>query len=479
MAWYNNSWDYRVKVTVQSSKVAENLTNYPVYVDLDDLPAAFFTNVKSDGGDIRVTTSDETTEVAREVVAINTGGTTGQLHFKAPSLSSTSNTDFYIYYGNSGASEPANDATYGRNNVWSDYGGVWHMEEDPSGTAPQMTDSTGNGNDGTSAGTMTSGDSIASKITNGLDFDGSDDYISVDNDATLNGSAITVQCWFQATSFAAVRNLVTKHDTTADQGFALVANTTPRLRLQASDNASGWPAVTVTGSNALSTGTDYMVHATIDGTSTDIYLNGSNDQTGAGISFSAATVAANFARDVNSGGNLLLGVLDEVRIRTAVLSANWITTEFNNQNAAGSFYAVGSQETIPAPVAAFSGTPVTGVASLAVTFTDSSTNATSWSWDFGDGNTSTTQNPTNTYVSPGRYTVSLTATNAGGSDDEVKTFYIKATGPTGGKGTRAIATRYPKTSGLVAAATKQEGRQSNLVPERGSMVRRRFQVGIQ
>jgi PKD repeat protein len=80
-----------------------------------------------------------------------------------------------------------------------------------------------------------------------------------------------------------------------------------------------------------------------------------------------------------------------------------------------------------APVAAFSGAPTTGTAPLAVTFTDASTNSpTSWSWNFGDTTTSTSQNPSHTYVNAGAYTVSLRATNAGGFDDEVKTNYITA-----------------------------------------------------
>ena len=91
MAWYNPSWIDRVKITVDHTKVPSNLTNFPVYVNLADLPAGFFSNVRSDGGDIRVTTSDQTTEIAREVVAINTGGSTGELYFNAPSLSSTVN----------------------------------------------------------------------------------------------------------------------------------------------------------------------------------------------------------------------------------------------------------------------------------------------------------------------------------------------------------------------------------------------------
>lgn len=82
------------------------------------------------------------------------------------------------------------------------------------------------------------------------------------------------------------------------------------------------------------------------------------------------------------------------------------------------------------PVANFSGTPRTGQATLAVTFTDLSTNTpTSWLWDFGDGGTSTSQNPVHNYTAPGSYTVSLTATNATGSDDEVKVAYIIVSGP--------------------------------------------------
>lgn len=51
---------------------------------------------------------------------------------------------------------------------------------------------------------------------------------------------------------------------------------------------------------------------------------------------------------------------------------------------------------------------------LQIDFIDQSTGTvTDWLWDFGDGNTSTSQNPTHTYAGPGQYTVCLTASNPG------------------------------------------------------------------
>jgi PKD repeat protein len=76
------------------------------------------------------------------------------------------------------------------------------------------------------------------------------------------------------------------------------------------------------------------------------------------------------------------------------------------------------------PVAAFSGTPTTILEGQSVTFTDASQYPASWSWNFGDSQTSTVQNPVHTYTTAGTYTVSLTVTNGMGSDVETKTNYI-------------------------------------------------------
>jgi len=50
-------------------------------------------------------------------------------------------------------------------------------------------------------------------------------------------------------------------------------------------------------------------------------------------------------------------------------------------------------------------------AKCSVEFINTSSGATSYLWDFGDGNTATEENPTHTYISPGTYSVTLTASD--------------------------------------------------------------------
>ncbi len=83
-----------------------------------------------------------------------------------------------------------------------------------------------------------------------------------------------------------------------------------------------------------------------------------------------------------------------------------------------------------APEANFAAAPTSGSAPLTVAFTDLSTgDPTAWTWDFGDLATATAQNPTHQYAAAGLYTVTLTASNACGSDVEIKTGYITVTEP--------------------------------------------------
>ena len=76
-----------------------------------------------------------------------------------------------------------------------------------------------------------------------------------------------------------------------------------------------------------------------------------------------------------------------------------------------------------APIADFTWTQVTDT--LEVQFTDTSMNEIdSWTWDFGDGNSSTAQNASHTYATSGSYIVTLTVSGPGGIDSEAKTIVV-------------------------------------------------------
>jgi len=87
-------------------------------------------------------------------------------------------------------------------------------------------------------------------------------------------------------------------------------------------------------------------------------------------------------------------------------------------------------QAVPAPVAGFTANITSGNAPLMVRFSDLSTNQpTSWSWDFGDGYISSLQNPVHEYDVSGNYTVTLTATNAGGNSTAAMPGYIAVIQP--------------------------------------------------
>lgn len=84
------------------------------------------------------------------------------------------------------------------------------------------------------------------------------------------------------------------------------------------------------------------------------------------------------------------------------------------------------------PISAFIATPTTIIEGQSVQFTDqSANNPTSWSWDFGDGNKSSAQNPSHTYSNSGKFTVKLTSANSFGSNTITKIDYIAVNSTSG------------------------------------------------
>jgi len=111
-------------------------------------------------------------------------------------------------------------------------------------------------------------------------------------------------------------------------------------------------------------------------------------------------------------------------------NAGRYTVSLTVWNAAGSnemtkTYFIYVKSKLKPPVADFSAAPVSGKVPLKVLFTDQSTGmVTWWNWDFGDGASSTKQDPVHTYTKAGRYTVSLTTGNPAGTSTKTRSYFI-------------------------------------------------------
>ncbi|MCK4614481.1 MAG: DUF2341 domain-containing protein, partial [Thermoplasmata archaeon] len=197
IGWWNSNWLYRKKITIDHTNVDSTLTDFPVLVKIDSTSDLDFSKVEgSSGQDIRFTsTGTPPSEYKYEIERWDNSNNLAEIWVKIPSVSSGTDTEFYMYYGNSGASDGQDAA-----NVWdTNYVAVWHLGEDPTGT---IYDSTSNNNDGTTYGSMTSSDLIDTKIGKGLDLDGTDDYIQwpLNNGLDITGNQITLSGWARTPS---------------------------------------------------------------------------------------------------------------------------------------------------------------------------------------------------------------------------------------------------------------------------------------
>ena len=269
---------------------------------------------------------------------------TGQLRawVKMPSaLSSSSNTTFYMCYGNSNISSFQGGAL---GSAWDgNYVGVWHF---PNGTTLSTNDSTAGANNGTlssSQPTATFG------LIDGGVANANGQYIDVGDPASFNmTSALTLSGWAKSPGYSAYENVLEKPFNTINQGLApyhqysLQTNTSGHITASVTTSGTNY---TATGGTALSTNTWYYFAGTYDGSNIKVYLNGTQD----GITAHTGAIDTD-PTDLGIGASIKRnteywnGSLDEVHISNVARSADWIKTEYNNQFLPASFCVVGAEQ---------------------------------------------------------------------------------------------------------------------------------------
>jgi|GEM_PF-5656708 len=175
-------------------------------------------------------------------------------------------------------------------------------------------------------------------------------------------------------------------------------------------------------------GTYVAVTANATGSAT-----GSVSSNPAGINYSYNTKNTGSAYFRTGSTVVLYAIADEDAVVTwnnTCALAGGTESDNDTEQATCTIASMNTGKTVTATfkgTAYFSGTPKAGIAPLTVAFTDKSTNSpTSWLWDFGDGATSTSQNPSHTYTTKGYFDVTLTATGPDGPMTRTRYCYINS-----------------------------------------------------
>jgi hypothetical protein len=334
--WWDPGWRYRKTITIDHTKVAANLTNFPLLIDLVDADLA--SKAKSDGSDIAFVGCCGM-QLKHEIEYYNGG--TGRLlaWVKLLTLSSTGDQALYMYYGNPSASSQQSPPE-----VWdSNYRMVQHFEE----TSGTHYDSTANGRNGTAYGGVVQGTS--EKIDGADSFDGSDDYIQVTGQDVVSGTSTTVSFW--------------EKNMTIGSGFGAIfddfafSSGTPGFLWQFGDSSTTFQIGNVADwNNRLNYAhgglTDNIWHyftVTFGAGAITLYMDG----VAVATQISSTSIAIDGESALlmrRSDGHYTKGLLDELTVSDTTRSADWIRTCYNSQNNPSTFYKIGSQEEGGAPI---------------------------------------------------------------------------------------------------------------------------------
>ncbi|MEM9336682.1 MAG: LamG domain-containing protein [Patescibacteria group bacterium] len=356
--WYSTAWEYRVELQIPPEVIDETLTDFPIYINLADLPAGAVGRMNNDCGDIRVTDSSNA-EVPREVVSCNTGAETGEVHFKASALSSSATTSFYIYYDNDEAIDYTVDEQFGAQNVWTnDFVGVWHFNEDPNSTDGVILDSTANANHGSTTGSMVLADLVSGQVGQGLDFDGTDDAIGLPTTVDVN-EAITLCTWSFNRTFSTGNDqeIIIRTDTANTNsdfllefsGSSIDGGTRRGLEFRSAANGTIELSYPAGGSEITTNEWNHICVSYTNDAGGDLFVNSvsraSIDGTGDNLGL-ASNESPSVGGRTDSAQDALDGIMDEFRIASTSRSDAWISAEYINQATSTDFYTVGSEETV-------------------------------------------------------------------------------------------------------------------------------------
>ena len=256
---------------------------------------------------------------------------------QVPLLTHSADTVVYLCYGNSSiTADQSNPA-----GVWnSNYQGVWHLG---NGTVLSATDSTSNGN----AGAINGATATAGQIDGAAQFTAANaTYISIPYapDLQFGTGDFTVQVWMKDTYANAGEQVMVgaNRGGIAESWLLSTDNTHAEFATFGSGSTNGY----IVGNTAIEDGNFHSVVGVRSGGNLQLYVDGALQN--------SSSLSSSY--DSDSGGSAIWvgnlqdltgreygGVLDELRMSNVARSADWISTEYNNQSSPATFLSLGGE----------------------------------------------------------------------------------------------------------------------------------------
>jgi hypothetical protein len=335
---FSSGWQYRKEITINHAQVAGDQTNFPVLIDITDHDLA--SKACSDGYDILFMNGTGVAwKLNDEIESYNSNTGCLVAWVNIPSLSSTSDTLIYMYYGN-----PSSSNQQTKMDVWdSNFVMVLHFDE----TSGTQYDSTSYQNNGTPYN-VTEG--VSGMIDGADSFGTGTPYVEVPNAPSLSPTVLTVEAWIQPNTVSGEHPIIEKYDWLAGTGGYLIRQSDDSLLF---DVLQGTTDNLVWANHVLQVGNWYFVVGTFDGSYLKIYVNGQlvNQAawTGSNLASSSSLKIGTRGNDGASSGLFFSGIIDEARVSNIARSTGWISTEYNNENNPSTFSSVGAEEEAPTP----------------------------------------------------------------------------------------------------------------------------------
>lgn len=336
-----NTTDWSAPYEIQSDNTkvsgSSDHTDIPLLIADGNLSSGVYAGLQSDGRDLRITTDlAGTTEIPFEIVSINTATEKAEIWAKVPTLSYNSNTSLYIWYGNASAVAYDANAPFGAYSVWTNYDRVHHFDT-------LVTDYSGNGKTLTNNGGVAQ--DTSSKINDGTDYgtSNSSKYFTYNTMPATGSTSAVVQFWVKSSQ-----------TTTGDCYHVGWDNGSAHALIFQLNGVSGgdlrvyWSGglYSLYATTTMNDGAWHQVTYTYAGGTSGamaLYIDGDleDSTTGTGNLDNQATGTAEFiGRRSASAVNYLSAKTDELRTIYGGTnpSADWIATEYNNQNAPSTFW---------------------------------------------------------------------------------------------------------------------------------------------